>query len=165
MILDCLIFGTHSMYSTFHLLNILLREQYVQNWRSQVHESRSCLNYRIFKDEFQFERYLNDVPFNLAIQFLKFRCRNSKLPVVVGQYQNNDINERLCNLCVSNVIGDEYHYLFECSYFLNLRKKYLPRIYVIHPNAYKFAQLMTYSNKYILIKVCLFVKCILAHFR
>ena len=81
-----------------HTVKRALQDQYVQNWRSQVHESRSCLNYRIFKDEFQFERYLNDVPFNLAIQFLKFRCRNSKLPVVVGVSIRIMMN--VCVICV-----------------------------------------------------------------
>jgi hypothetical protein len=45
----------------------------------------------------------------------KFRCGNHKLPVVTGRYEGLERRERICKICNSNNIADEYHYLFECK--------------------------------------------------
>jgi hypothetical protein len=35
-----------------------------------------------------------------------------------------DCDDRICDICNLNNIGDEFHYLFECTFFENERKKY-----------------------------------------
>ena len=152
---------SQNVYSHSSFKNIVkrgLQDQFVQNWRSKIYESSSCLNYRVFKDSFELERYLIDIPYGLAINLLKFRCRNSKLPVVIGQYNNVTVNNRLCTLCDSHFVGDEFHYLLECSFFSDLRKKYIPNGYYIRPNIFKFAQLLQSKDQYMLTRVCIFVK-------
>jgi len=37
--------------------NQRIRDQFIQEWHLTVHESSKCLNYRIFKTTFDFERY------------------------------------------------------------------------------------------------------------
>jgi len=156
------------MYILTHLLkNIVkrcLQDQFVQKRRSKIYESSSCLNYRVFKDSFELERYLIDIPYGLAVYFLKFRCKNSKLPVVLGQYNNVTVNDRLFTLCDSHFVGDVFHYLLECSFFSDLKKKYIPSGYYIRPNIFKFAQLFQSKDQYMLSGVCIFVKNILNHF-
>jgi hypothetical protein len=34
-------------------------------------------------------------------------------------------DDRICDICTSNAMGDEYHYLFECSFFNNARYFFL----------------------------------------
>ena len=43
---------------------------------------------------------------------------------------------------LSNRLGDEFHYLFECSYFVDQRKVYLPKDVIRRPNATGFEKLM-----------------------
>ena len=57
-----------------------LHDQAMQEWNSHVFESNKCLNYRIFKKQFGFEKYLNNLPNKLKKNLTKFRCRNNLLP-------------------------------------------------------------------------------------
>ena len=45
-----------------------------------------------------------------------------------------------------NLLGDEFHYLLECTYFTEERKKYLPKFYLRHVNTLKFQKLMSTEN-------------------
>jgi hypothetical protein len=48
------------------------------------------------------------------------------LPIEQGRFWSVDCDDRICDICNLNNIGDEFHYLFECTFFENERKKLLP---------------------------------------
>jgi hypothetical protein len=53
-----------------------------------------------------------------------------------AQWYNNSIyNEHWYDV---NKLGDEFHYLFKCTFFNNVRAKYLPRNICNNPNVLKF---------------------------
>jgi hypothetical protein len=107
------------------IISARIKGQSIQGWQTSIYESSKCLNYRIFKTQYGFEKYFNILPSDLAIAFFKFRCMNHKMPIETGRYFNLDRSLRVCCLCSENLFGDEFHYLFECSYFQCLRKTYL----------------------------------------
>ena len=155
-----------------HQVKSRLHDQYLQSWRSSVHDSSKCLNYRIFKTELALENYLTLLPWNLAQYlckfaqyFCKFRTRNCKLPIETGTFYGVERSQRLCTLCDQNQVGDEFHYLFCCNFFVTERERCIPRYFIRNPNALKFEQLMSSDDKSILIKLSNFVKIILLHFR
>ena len=39
------------------------------------------------------------------------------MPIEWGRFLGTSRDDRICELCFHNKIGDEYHYLIECSYF------------------------------------------------
>ena len=88
--------------------------------------SSKCINYRIFKTAFGLEKYFTILPCDLVYCLSKFRCVSHRLPVECGRFLNIDRSERLCELCNSNEIGDEFHYIFNCEFFNNERLKFLP---------------------------------------
>jgi hypothetical protein len=45
----------------------------------------------------------------------KFRTMNHLLPTEKGRHLAFDYDNRPCSLCTYQAIGDEFHYLFECS--------------------------------------------------
>jgi hypothetical protein len=45
----------------------------------------------------------------------RFRISAHKLPIETGRYANIEHDLRLCPICNSNEIGDEYHYFSHCS--------------------------------------------------
>jgi hypothetical protein len=99
--------------------------------------STKCLNYRIYKSNFCFEQYLSVLPSDLRMYLCKFHCLSNNLPIETGRFFNIDRSERHCNLCNVNELGDEFHYLLKCTFFNNVRAKFLPRNICNNPNVLK----------------------------
>ena len=120
-----------------------LKDQYLQVWSNEVNSSSKGLCYRMFKHDLEFENYLSQLPQNFLFTFCKFRCGNHRLPVETGRWHNTPRSERLCTLCDSTDIGDEFHYIFSCGYFKKERKQYLSSFYCNNVNTVKFNQLFS----------------------
>ena len=71
-------------------------------------------------------------------------------------------DDRIWELCFLNKLGDEYHYVLECTYFDDLRKLYLPRDYV--HEAYKYYE-MNSSDNQLLFKISKYCKVVLKTFQ
>ena len=72
-------------------------------------------------------------------------------------------DERICTVCDSGEVGDEFHYLFNCSNenVKRNRSKYVDKYYTHHPNVPKFCSLMNMTSKSKNIKLAKFISCIL----
>ena len=141
-----------------------LREAYTQNWRDHIDKMSKCLNYRLYKTEYQFENYLSKLPLNLAISLVRFRCMNHRLPIEYGRFSRLERARRKCKLCGNVELGDEFHYMFKCSYFKRQRKKCIPVKYLKNPNVLKFHELMNTEDMSLLTKVATFCKSIVSFF-
>ena len=141
-----------------------LRDQFIQQWSSDIFTSSKCCNYRIFKCEFGFETYLTKLPIKLREFFTKFRCRNHKLPIEQGIYAGIAKDERLCTLCDLNEMGDEFHYLFNCTHFSLVRKTHLKKFYRYHVSSLKMKLLFNLCDVQC-IKLCKFIKHIMQAMR
>jgi hypothetical protein len=82
-----------------------------------IFNSSKCLYYRTYKTEFGFEKYLVTVPYDLANVLCKFRCGSHRLPIECGRFFGIDRDECLCDLCDHSELGDEFHYLYNCTFF------------------------------------------------
>ena len=83
---------------------------------------------------------------------------NHRLPIQSGRFSHIPRHERLCTLCNSGDIGDEYHYLLVCSHLAETRKKFIPRHYFKYPNVIKFHNLMSSKCKVLLLKLVKFIR-------
>jgi hypothetical protein len=101
-----------------------LCDQFQQNWNDDLQFCSKTINYRIFKDTFGFEDYFNILNEKDFLIFCKFRAVNHRLPIECGKWKNLERENRMCNLCNSD-IGDEFHYILKCSFFENERKIYI----------------------------------------
>lgn len=126
----------------------ILQDQYIQTWRSAVHESSKCILYRSYKCNFNLEEYLLSLPVAYRKSVCKFRTSNHKLAIEKGRYSNVPRNQRFCNMCNANVIGDEFHFVFECKNLDILRQKLIPKFYTDRPNILKFEKLMSFSQSH-----------------
>ena len=131
-----------------NIVNVRQTDIFIQEWNETMFNNSKCITYRAFKDKFQFENYLVKLPTKLRILFCRFRVSNHKLPVETGRYINLPHDQRICHLCNSNNLGDEFHYLFECTYFSNDRKKFLKNYFIKNPNMLKMYTLFN-SEKYL----------------
>ena len=121
-------FTSQNVVSIPHFKSLVksrISDQFLQNWNNTIMNSPKCLVYRLYKTQHLFEEYLDIIPLNLAYILCRFRIMNHKLPIEKGRFINIERNQRVCHLCNNGLLGDEYHYLMECSYFNNDRKNIL----------------------------------------
>ena len=148
-----------------YVIKSRLRDQFLQVWNSDVFDSAKCLNYRIYKTQFKLEHYLLCLPRNLAIALCKFRCLNSNIPIEKGRYFGIERENRTCSLCNQQEIGDEFHYIFKCTYFNHERHRYISNYYSRFPSILNFQALMCSDNRNTLFNLAIFVKAIMLKFQ
>ena len=108
-----------------------------QNWCSDVDSNSACANYRIYKKNIDFEKYLVKLDFADRLSLCRFRCGSIKLPsnrIFITRNIDLENVDMTCKLCTLDVIGDEYHNLFECNTFSSKKTKYRSPYYWRHPN-------------------------------
>lgn len=135
-----------------------LFDQFVQIWHASMFNSPKALNYRIFKTNFEFEEYFSILNIKEAVRLCRFRTTNNYLPIETGRWRNVARENRYCHLCNCEKIGDEYHYILECTSIHDQRKIYLPRYYLKRYNTFKFCELMTSKKQSLLKRLCIFIK-------
>ena len=79
--------------------------------------------------------------------FCRFRLNNHKLPIEYGRWNNIPREFRICNLCNTADLGDEFHYLLKCDYFSEKRKTYIDKKYFENCNILQFGTLMNQTKK------------------
>lgn len=141
-----------------------LCDQFLQTWSAQLQASSKGKNYSCYKNNINRETYISILNGSFLLAMFKFRTANHKLPVEVGRWTNTDLSERKCLLCQSNQIGDEFHYLLECSFFLNERKQFVEPYYFRRPNILKYSQLLNITNESKLVRLSKFMKIIMKSF-
>ena len=72
------------------------------------------------------------------------------------------MTEFVIYICDSRSLGDEFHYLFQCSYFENERKMLLPKEFISNPNIVKFHDLFNTDNYNVMFKVAKCCKIVLS---
>ena len=127
-----------------NVIHSILFDQFVAQWRSDMENSSKCDYYRNYKLKFEPEMYLSIVPKNVYKLILKIRTCNHNLPIEKGRYINIDRRLRLCTVCTQDKLGDEYHYISECSNpeIVAARNECLPVYYCERPTLGKFYALL-----------------------
>ena len=97
---------------------------------------------------------------------LKSRLSNHRLPIQQRRSLGIPRDERICTVCDSGELGDQFHYLLNCSNenVKRNRTKFVDKYYTHHPNVRKFCSLMNMTSKSKNIKLAKFISCILELF-
>ena len=138
-------------------LKLRLFDQYQQTWKCDVLNSSKGVNYRIFKENFGFEDYLDILDTKERISFCRFRTCNHKLVIETGRWQNIERNDRKCNFCDKNDLGDEFHYLLVCPYLGLYRNRFINMENRTNVNIIKYKNLLQSKNMIVLKKLCKFI--------
>ena len=140
----------------FLLIQRRLRDNFIQEWHSSINNCSKLEYYCMFKNNFEYEPYLDNV-FNesLRIKLAQFRLASHKLEIEMGRILNIDRSQRICKLCDRSVVESEYHFLCICGKFGDLRTKYLS---CTRPNISKFIRILSSKNKRIQINTAKFIK-------
>ena len=100
-----------------HTAKVKFFDMFNQEWRAATWSNIICTNYRMFKDNWMFEKYLQVLCKKDSITLSKFRCRANGLPVNKGRFDASLTDELHCTVCSSSDIGDEFNYIFVCPFF------------------------------------------------
>ena len=119
-----------------------LKDLCAQKWTDEVNTNSTCHNYRAMTVVKKTQEYLLKLPKYYATVLYKFKCSNHYLPIVKGRHLKIPLDDRKCTLCNLNEIGDEFHYMFKCSFFTDQRNKYLMRYYIDMMNLAKFVDII-----------------------
>ncbi len=88
------------------------------------------------------------------------RCGILPLEIEYGRWQNKPVEERICKVCESGEVENEFHFIFSCTLYNNIRTNFLQNIGNIIPNIRELnevSQVKTFMSKTFL---CLFAKLI-----
>ena len=133
-------------------------------WQNKVQTGSRCTNYRIFKQTLGLEFYLTNLSPLFRLYMCRFRCVYNRLPVNKFKSRNETVIDKSCKLCDLSDVGDEYNFIFKCSYFEIERNLYLKRYYRINPSTNKMQQLFCSKNNVVLRKLAKFQGIILGKF-
>jgi hypothetical protein len=133
-------------------------DEYLQEWTRDINDNRVLIVYKALQTTFAFEPYLETiVSRNLRSAITKFRICAHNLRIQTGRYDRVERNLRICQLCNSNEVEDEFHFLFKCAKFVQIRENYIKAYYRVRPNMFKLTQLLTTQNKSEMFKLGKFI--------
>lgn len=134
-----------------------IRDQYVQEWNSEVNNMPKLELYSKYKVSFELESYIVKIKNeSLRKTLSQFRLSSHKLEIEVGRYSGIARENRICKCCSSNMIESEYHFLLTCPLYRHLRLKYLGR--ASWPSLNLFQTYMSSSSTKTLLNISKFIK-------
>ena len=83
------------------------------------------------KVEFKIEFYINELQPKFYIPIARYRTANNRLPIERGSWNDAERSQRVYTLCNRNELRDEFHYLFECEFFLK-KLDYIYRVFIVN---------------------------------
>ena len=133
---------------------------FMQKWHDEVYNCGVLCSYRHFKNAFEYETYLDVLPFNLVHFISKLRLSSHPLRIETGRYGRArvDRNERHCIFCNESDLEDGYHFICVCTAYNDIRKIYIGKQFYSHPSFFKFCDLMKSVKKTELVNLSKYIK-------
>ena len=127
-----------------------------RQWSVDVNNKPKLRTYILFKSDLNLEDY---VKYHMHKRhrslFAQFRVGILPLYIETGRYDNTPLATRICKLCDSDALEDEFHFLMQCSRYTEFREvlfsksSYLIENFFSHSDNEKFVLLCKYSHKYV----------------
>ena len=138
-----------------------LRDNFIQNWEGKLHASSRVDFYKEIALS-GFQTYLDKLSIRkFRIALTRLREPSHRLQIEAGRWSkphSTPRNERLCIFC--NKLEDEFHLLFECTLYNQLRQELINPFYTRRCSMHKAVMLMQSSNTKILKNLSVYVyKC------
>ena len=95
---------------------------YIKFWESKIKSGEGRLEYyKTVKTNFVLEKYLDELNFEERKNVSKLRCSDHALEINKGRHKNIPREQRLCKLCREEVVESEEHFLYNCSFYDNIK--------------------------------------------
>lgn len=114
------------------LMNFYVKENMKDEWRAQVGKKAKLRFYRAVKKSTAASPYvLANIPRGHRSLIARLLCRNLRLRVETGRWEDELLHERTCQLCACGEVEDEGHFLFRCPALDCLRSDILGRYNIL----------------------------------
>ena len=128
-----------------------------QTWRAAVTNMPKLELYSVFKLELKTEMYLLlDMQRKYRVALAKLRVGNHELEIEKGRQCKKKREERICRFC-HHGIEDEYHVIFDCNLYNEIREAYIKDEYKSPSNLYTFGKLLSSENDTCIVNLSKFV--------
>ena len=131
----------------------MFKIRFMEKLENAIEHKGKLRTYALFKKNFCQEPYLQVIKNeNVRTCFTRFRISAHKLHIETGRYKKIDSDNRLCEICKSNEIEDEIHFITSCSAYATERENLYERFIIQNknfkmlPNISKFIWLMSNEN-------------------
>ena len=142
--------GNYNLFLS--LLKQKLTDTFVQNHNARVQTLNRARFFNLFSS-FKWQNYLNLIKVQkYRNALIRFRLSLHRLAVETGRWNKprpTPFDERKCERC--NVLEDEFHFLFECLLYTDLRKDYISEYFWKRRNVPKLVELLKSTNENILV--------------
>jgi hypothetical protein len=107
----------------------LLHELHCKQWSDEISRKPKLRTYVTFKHLYQVEPYVISFMNRKHRSYLaQYRCGILPLSIETGRWRNIPLEDRICKVCDSLVVEDEYHFIFHCSLYKNIRDHFLHHV-------------------------------------
>ena len=141
--------GVGDVNSFLKLFKSRINDISQQDWHNRLENSSRASFYRVIKDMPSFSKYIEIVHIKSHRHALSRLITSSHpLRIESGRWEQPVIprERRHCYFC-PNVVEDEYHFVFECSIYNDLRTQLIPRYFRVRPSMWKLTQLFKSTNR------------------
>ncbi len=108
---------------------VLLHELQCKQWLDEITRKPKLSIYVTFKNSYEVEPYaLSFMNRNHRSYLAQYRCGILPLSTETGMWASIHLEDRICKMCESMVVGDEYHFIFHCSLYNNIRNPFLQHV-------------------------------------
>ncbi len=91
-------------------------------WKQGMTQKLKLRTYIKFKDNYDTEDYVKYCLSRRQRSLLaQFRAGILPLHIETGRFKGKDITERICFVCNSDEVEDEFHFLSKCTKYINVR--------------------------------------------
>ena len=132
-----------------HEATKLMLEYEARKWEVARYSMPKLRYYNLYKSLYSADDYVvSNISKRRRSLLAQFRAGILPLEIELGRYRDVPLEERVCKLCISGQVEDEFHFLCICSYFNDLREHLYSSVAIGYPEIYaiddfeKFVYLM-----------------------
>ena len=98
-------------------------------WKNDLQHVPKLRTYSLLKSNYIVEKYITlDIPKPIRSTMAMFRCGVLPLRLETGRYKGEPVEDRICSMCVLNVVETEKHFLLQCPYYNDQRNSLFVKI-------------------------------------
>jgi len=126
----------------------------------QEENNKKLCTYKHFKPDYCMEPYLYCITDPIVRKEVTcLRISAHTLNIERGRYKNINRDKRICSVCNSGEIENEFHFMMDCAFYLDLRQKYLyPLLSMLKMNDWDgFVNIIRSDNEQVILNVANYI--------